>query len=221
MSCPDDDQATRVMNPTARSMEAVLGGSASAPNETVVLSPSRPAEDGFANAEFVPTEGMIDMSDPTVMWRPAEGAGARALVAGLRRRLKGLTKRHLIGGVMVLVVLVLGLLLPTGPGAGAVSKTGPGSKEQLEAEQPGASQSVRNASDVGLSPFPKGLPPTPLLPVGGENGLTLRVAAEALLDGRLEEARRCYRQLSDIYPQDRSYRLAAEILDHTSPGRSK
>jgi hypothetical protein len=158
-------------------------------------------------AEFIPSSGM-SAGDESTRCHTAQPEGSPGVVV---RRLGGALKKKPVGPVMVVASIVaLGVF--------SISVR-QDRADPVEAAQKVAPVPQRDGS--GSKPTPE-IETTPSPGTGStdpstpEETVRLKDAVDALVSGRIEESRGLYLLLADANPDNRSYELAATLLDRMS-----
>jgi hypothetical protein len=189
---------------------APAGGPAPDPDATIIGAV--PATGGArrpVTAEVVPPRDARLSSEVTAAWADEISHGPGRLL----RRLRGLPRRV----VVLPAAIALGLVLAAAVlNAGRSEPTASGDQAPTDAA-PTPGQPI-SASDEGKAPSSARPEPVGATSVDDPEALGA-LAAGALADGRLEEARGLYGSLVAADPQRRVWSLAVEILDAAGAGR--
>jgi len=180
-------------------------------------------------AEFLPPSGHRATGEVTLSWSPQ----SRFDMKTLRPRLVSLGKAVLSLRLIVLLVVLAGM-------AGVVVMEFVRSQDAKEARESHDASEIRPAAAGSrterIEPIAGDGDVLPALETthektedtdrlereqSSESTHTLRAAADALIDGQLDEALQIYRKLKDRSPHNESYSLAVEILSRSRKGRSK
>jgi len=223
-SRPVDLEATRVarLDPlTGRELPPTDddGGKipfASDPDATIIgaLSPSaiRPRP---ITAEVVPPLDARLTSDVTVTWEAQSEAGPRRILRLLfgRRRRATIALAAASASILLATALLASRGAPASASASAAVAAVAGFRGDPQAPPTPAGHAADDEApsaddDPGIIAHPADPDPE-----------ATSLAAEALADGRLDEARRHYRSLAAAHPQARAWSLALEILDVSGAGR--
>ncbi|MCP4674920.1 MAG: hypothetical protein GY854_05310 [Deltaproteobacteria bacterium] len=217
----DADQPTRIA--PASHFEDLKLDSKDQPLDATVIRSNRGTKQTpkTRSAEFLPPSGHRATGEVTLSWSPTN----RFDVKALRPRLVSLGKAVLSRRVLVLLVALTVIV-------GAVAMGFVGTQDAKESRDKGKTHPAAERIETVVSG--EGVPPTPDAaheemedtdslesePVHAGSH-TLKAAADALIDGQLDEALRIYRELEDRFPRDESYSLAVEILSRSRKERLK
>jgi len=193
-----DPDATRVAAVDPRSGRET-GSAPSDPDGTVIGRRVSPEASRKVTAEFVPTRGALATGEITSMWRPRHPA--RALATKWVRAILAVPGRWRRAMLMASGVPLL--CLAFWPRTGQVDPAE--TAQAVHSATPPAAPEVTTA-DAG---------------VGAEIGAPPRDAADALVEGRLDDALQHYSSLARRYPEEPAYGGAARILSRLAQGRSR
>ena len=214
----DPSEETRIarIDPHTGAELPRAGESAGGGDATVVLSGTLPTDrPSTKTVEITPPRGRLATGEITSCWTASQGRSLGKLLRSLpgrilpapSRRRRTLLLAALVPAVVTLVILGAGGEWRERPVAEQPPSTVP-----PETEDPALARlaSARPASPIRT--LDGGAPEQDSSPVPGPSPAGLRRAIDALVDGRLGEARARYSDLATAHPGDPALALGARIL---------
>jgi hypothetical protein len=193
-----DPDATRVAAVDPRSGRET-GSAPSDPDGTVIGRRVSPEASRKVTAEFVPACGARATGEITSMWRPRHPA--RVLATTWIRAILAVPVRRRRTLLMASGIPLLCLAFWPQPGPADPAETA----QVVHSATPPAAPEV-TVSDAGA---------------GAEIGAPPRDAADALVEGRLDDALQHYSSLARRYPEEPAYGAAARILSRLAQKGSR
>ncbi|MCP4199422.1 MAG: hypothetical protein GY762_19930 [Proteobacteria bacterium] len=180
-------------------------------DETVVIAG---ADQAGVNGEkqmaaYIPGNGKCVAQDKTVIWTKKAPQSLVRVTGGLASYRSRLGKRgQLVVSVGFFILLLVGIV-------GTVCQAGKSDGDRGVLHPPAG-----NRAPSLSPPAPVSKSVVPAAPISTPVALpSSKIAADALVEGRLDEALNHYRALNAYYPQEKPYALIVDILAESQKGR--
>ncbi len=219
-----DDQLTRIVmvNPdTGEICPFEKGQDANNLEATLVRSGTKqePSSGRGRSSEFIPFKGHVSTSEMTTLWSSPK----RFDVVALFNRLSS-SFRTMSTNQRFVVYFCAAVLLASGGGTaiGFAGSNNSAQKVTTELQSNPTTAKKKNPKHLSQLTNPGRQSNRERAPrFGSASGIRLKEAADALIEGRLDEALYLYQQLETAFPNDPSYPLAVHILLKSENGRSR
>ncbi|MCP4606156.1 MAG: hypothetical protein GY847_37525 [Proteobacteria bacterium] len=234
----DGDQPTRIAPCDLLAKEAMLlkqEREAKASEATVIKKHFDSTDKGpqYHNAEFVPPSGQRRIGEVTIPWSKRDRLDVEQLLKKMASLGKGIRHhRRLLFLIAFMSAAAIATIGFAGNG-GVFKKAGGESLGRAEssilpAVEVGTESIDHPGDNIVKADNDRAIPSTQPMremedipSVSDENRPKLKSAADALIEGRLDEALAIYRQLKILFPDNESYALAVDILQRSKKGAMK